>query len=399
MNKQYAAVAALSLSAFTTLAHSEPYLYKHLALWPEFNPVASEDKITVYGTVDAGMNYVKAGSAKSITSMQSGGDFTSKLGFYGRENLGGGLRVEANLESSIKADTGASGSTFYDRASWVGLKSSQWGTVRLGNQIGAALPLFIDVFGLVTTNSISYWLGSAVVQRSAYTSGITSYGANSDLGNGATQVSTRVPGSFTYTTPRIDGFDVKAIYAPGSHTSTTPGLYNQGAVATYAKGPWFVAASYNQVWGINSTTLAEVRTDLTGIGGVYDTGKLVLSAAFNQSNVNITNGGTANVYTLGVILPMDRHVWRVSMAYRDTDGVRNTSTQKEVDSSALGLMTGYDYELSKHTGLYARAGVLRNFGASTIMLNSAALPTYSGSYNAQTGVTSRTASVGMYYHF
>ena len=50
-------------------------------------------------------------------------------------------------------------------------------------------------------------------------------------------------------------------------------------------------------------------------------------------------------------------------------------------------------------GLYGRFGILRNHGASTIILNNASLPLQSGSSNAQLGVESRTASVGMYYHF
>lgn len=398
MKKFHLVLAGLCASTLLAPAHSAPYLYKYLATWPEFSP-GSSDKVSIYGTVDVGLNYLQTENGHSLFNMQSGGNYTSKLGFYGREDLGGGLRAEFTLESSIKADTGAGATPFFDRGAWVGLKSNTWGTVRLGNQLGATLPLFVDVFGLVTTNSMNYWLASAVVQKSAYTSGITSVGLNSDLGNGATQVSTRVPRAISYQTLRYGGFDLKAMYAPGASTETSTKVYNQGLVTTYINGPWFASASYNQVWGNNATTLQEVRTDVTGIASIYDTGSLVLSAAVNQVAVKIADGGTATVYSLGFILPKGRHVMRISLVYRDTDGVRNTATKKEVSSSALGLMAGYDHEFSKNVGLYGRFGILRNHGASTIILNNASLPLQSGSSNAQLGVESRTASVGMYYHF
>ena len=84
--------------------------------------------------------------------------------------------------------------------------------------------------------------------------------------------------------------------------------------------------------------------------------------------------------------------------HRDTDGARNAAGRL-VESSALGLMLGADYDLSRRTGLYARAGSVRNFGASTIILNSVALPFEAGSTNPQTGIETRTLSLGMFHNF
>jgi predicted porin len=284
----------------------------------------------------------------------------------------------------------------------VGLKSKDWGTVRLGNQLGVTLPLFVDPFGVVTTNSMSYWLASAIVQKSAYTPGLTAtspVGLNSDLGNGATQVTTRVPRAISYTSPRINGVDVKLMYAPGANTASYNKTYNKGIVTTLTDGRWYGALSYNQVFGVDTSTLSAVRTDVTGLAGIYDTGDIVLSAAVNRSALKTATGASATVYSLGFILPTDRHTVRLSVVYRDTSGVRSIATQQEVESSALGLMAGYDYELSKRVGIYARAGLLRNFGASTILLNNASLPLQTASSNAQLGIESRTAALGMYMHF
>lgn len=404
MKKHHALLGLGLLAGLAAAAHAdEPYLYQQLAKFPEFAP-GNSDKFTIYGTLDLGMNWTKAGDTAGTFKEQSGGDYTSKLGFYGRENLGGGLYAEFNLESGFQANTGATNSStqLFDRASWVGLHSSDWGTVRLGNQIGVTLPLFADPFGVVTTNSMTYWLASAIVQKSAYTPGLTAtspVGLNSDLGNGATQVTTRVPNAFSYTTPRVNGVDVKVMYAPGAETASYNRQYNKGAVATYVNGPWFAAASYNQVFGVNTSTLTAARTDVSGVAAIYDSGTLVLSAAVNNSTLKTPTGGSATVYSLGFILPTDRQEWRLSIVYRDTSGVRNVATQQVVASSAAGVMGGYDYLLSKRVGLYGRVGVLRNYGASTILLNNATLPLVAGTSNAQLGVESRTASMGMYYHF
>jgi hypothetical protein len=42
---------------------------------------------------------------------------------------------------------------------------------------------------------------------------------------------------------------------------------------------------------------------------------------------------------------------------------------------------------------------VRNFGASTIILNSVALPFEAGSTVPQTGIETRTYSLGLFHHF
>jgi predicted porin len=62
-------------------------------------------------------------------------------------------------------------------------------------------------------------------------------------------------------------------------------------------------------------------------------------------------------------------------------------------------MLGYDYTLSKRTGLYARAGFIRNYGISTVLLNNNPLPTQTGSTAPELGTTPVTVSLGMYHNF
>ena len=372
------------------------YLMSRMAQLPEYGN--GGDSVRIYGTVDLGMMHTKTDNAPGRWQQQSGGAYTSKLGFYASEDLGGGLKAEAKLEAGFNADTGTQQtSALFNRESWVGLKSATLGTLRFGNQINAMLPLFVDPFVLVPTNSVYTWVGGGAMQ------GPRGAGANTDLGPGAGTIPVRVPKSITYATPRLMGFGAQAIYATNPYGGTEPKAGTRGGVVSFTNGTVYVAASMTQVYSSPVTVTAglpvqSVRTDIPAVGALYDTGKLVLSASYAKTTPQIDGGGEAKISTLGAILVQDRLSWRASLVHRDTDGARNAAG-RPVDSSALGLMLGADYDLSRRTGLYARAGSVRNFGASTIILNSVALPFEAGSTNPQTGIETRTFSLGMFHNF
>ena len=147
------ASTALAQGQAQTQTQPVPYLLTQMAQLPEFS--RGGDGVRIYGTVDAGAMYTTTDKANGRWQMQSGGDYTSKLGFYASEDLASGLKAEIKLEAGFNADTGVQqASALFNRESWIGLRSATWGTVRLGNQINAMLPLHIDPFILVSTNSV-----------------------------------------------------------------------------------------------------------------------------------------------------------------------------------------------------------------------------------------------------
>jgi predicted porin len=329
------------------------YLMTRMAQLPEYS--RGGDAVRVYGTVDLGMMYTKTDHASGRWQQQSGGANTSKLGFYASEDLGGGLKAEMKLEAGINADTGAQqASALFNRESWVGLKSASWGTVRVGNQINAMLPLFIDPFVLVTTNSVYTWVAGGAMQ------GPRGVGANTDLGPGAGTIPVRVPKSVTWATPRLGGFAAQAIWAanPSASSSTStsePSTGTRGGVVSYNAGPLYLAASLIQSWSspvVAAPGLAAqaVRTDIPSVGAIFDSGTLVLSTSYARISPQLAQSGEAQIVTLGAILPQGRLTWRASAVHRDTDGARNAAGAP-VESSALGLMLGVDYDLSRRTGL------------------------------------------------
>ncbi|MFM0207648.1 porin [Paraburkholderia sediminicola] len=391
--KKCIAMSAALLTLGTSTAHAEPYQVTLLSALPEFNGSLREG-VALYGSVDMGINYQTVGG-KSLVQTQSGGEWTSKFGIFGREDLGGGLRAEFNLENGFLANSGAmqDNTSFFNREAWVGLNSSTYGRVRFGKQIGTGLPLFVDVFGTVGTNSAYTWLGTAVVQTPK------GFGYNSDLGAGATQLAARVNNAITYLSPSFAGFSTELMYAPSNVAGQSPTAAAQGALLQWYDGTTYVTGTYNQVWSATGTGgTTTVRNDLYGLGVVVDTGKIVLSGAFNQYAPKLANDGIARVYTLGTIWPVGRNAFRASVVYRDTSGVHDSANNLAKDS-AFGVMLGYDYTLSKRTGLYARAGFIRNYGISTVLLNNNPLPTQSGSTAPELGTTPVTVSLGMYHNF
>lgn len=383
-------------AAAQTQSFPQSFLMSRLSQLPEYS--SGGDAVRIYGTVDLGAMYTHTDNGRGRWQQQSGGAYTSKLGFYASEDLGGGLKAEAKLEAGINADTGAQqASALFNRESWVGLKSSTYGTLRFGNQINAMLPLFVDPFMLVPTNSVYTWVGGGAMQ------GARGVGANTDLGPGTGTIPVRVPKSLTYATPRVMGFGAQAIYATNPYGTNEPKVGTRGGVVSFTNGTLFLAASLTQTWSSPVVVSAgapaqSVRTDIPAFGAIYDTGNLVLSASYARTTPQLAQGGEAEIKTLGAILNQGNVSWLASVVHRDTDGARNAAG-RAVESSALGLMLGADYNLSRRSALYARAGSVRNFGASTIILNSVALPFQAGSTAPQTGIETRTFSMGVLHHF
>ncbi len=128
MKKTVLAAAALSLATGAAFAQSS---------------------LQLYGVVDVSVESLKVEGSKGLTRISSSNLATSRLGFKGAEDLGGGLKANFVLETGVGVDTGSTGtatgsaptqnladegtttSRFFDRSAWVGL-SGGFGALRLG---------------------------------------------------------------------------------------------------------------------------------------------------------------------------------------------------------------------------------------------------------------------------
>jgi predicted porin len=88
---------------------------------------ATDPNVTVYGKMRIFQESYKAGTAGSMTQQTND---SSRLGFKGSEELGGGLKAFFTLETGVGADAPAA-TTLGDRTSIVGLSTSA-GSIGLG---------------------------------------------------------------------------------------------------------------------------------------------------------------------------------------------------------------------------------------------------------------------------
>lgn len=94
----------------------------------------AQSSVTVFGVADLAARSVSSEGTGATRSLTSGGNSTSRIGFRGVEDLGGGLSAGFHLEAGMSLDTGSSVSAtqFFDRRSTVSLTSRALGEVRAG---------------------------------------------------------------------------------------------------------------------------------------------------------------------------------------------------------------------------------------------------------------------------
>ena len=308
---------------------------------------SAQSSVTLYGLVDAYVGSQKInGLTQSGVNLASpaggsgGGLNTSRFGFKGSEDLGGGLKANFVLEAGFDPSTGVSNSytspytgktdsAIFGRQSWVGL-SGGFGEVRLGKM----------------------WTPYDEVKGSgaaAFDANIFAPAANVWASNG---YSDRPGNSVYYVTPSFGGVTAAAMYSVGENKTATPtGTVDAGKLASaniaYAGGPVAVALSH-QVEKADGVTTA---TRFTQLNGSYNFGAAKLLAAYGH----VKNGNDkANEYQIGVDVP-------VATALTLSGGVARskiTTAGGDIKSTGFGLAAKYD--LSKRTFLYTGVQLSKN---------------------------------------
>lgn len=76
---------------------------------------SAQSTVTIYGRMDASVGNNKVDTT-STTQLFSGNLTTSRLGFRGTEDLGGGLMANFQLESALTVDDGTAAGLRFGRA-------------------------------------------------------------------------------------------------------------------------------------------------------------------------------------------------------------------------------------------------------------------------------------------
>lgn len=317
-----------------------------LAVLAASGVASAQSTVTLYGLVDAWAGSSKglgvgAVSQNGVNPSTQGGLQTSRFGFKGTEDLGGGLAANFLLEQGFLADTGV-GSTAnqaFGRQSWVGL-SGGFGAVKLGRMWTP----YDDISGATNPgfDSIAFSPVKNVWASENY---------NDKPGN-----------SIYYSTPDFGGFTAAAAYAFGENKTAA---VNAGKIASfnvaYAGGPIYVGLAYQTEKNFGGVAVANaVTTKYTRLNGSYDFGvaKLLLGygrvkdGTFNPAGVAGAGAVPKSTdYTIGADFPITG-AFTLSGGYaRSKDsGFAGGGSVKRTGLGITGL-----YALSKRTNLYIGA--------------------------------------------
>jgi len=336
-----------------------------LAALASFAGVASaQSSVTLFGVVDATLMH-GSGSIANKTQLVNSGYNSSRLGFRGTEDLGGGMSASFWLEAGMNNDNGTGAATntnnqasggaaagqagsqglTFNRRSTVSLAGG-WGELRLGRDYTGTF------FNVGSFDPFGYnGVGTNVIALR----GILSTNST---------VSVRASNAIGYFTPgNLGGFYGQAQYYLGENLSNAVNK-DDGRGANlrlgFATGPFNVAIGYNK---INLTSAGGLNNDIKtwNLGGQYDFGVAKLMGNYQHDDQN--NFGTGKGWELGGLIPIGAGEIRIAYSTYKVD----VGASPKAKLWALG----YDYNLSKRTALYATYGHLNNSGGSAIALQGA----------------------------
>lgn len=318
----------------------------------------AQSSVTVYGIADVWLGSSKVesnvngvNSSLTTTRLDSGGVSTSRFGFKGSEDLGGGLKANFQLEQGINIDTGeqqVSGVAF-NRQSWVGL-SGGFGEVQLGktwSPYDDVRSTNNDTFNANVAASFNTWVG----------------------------YQDRLNNSIKYQSPTFGGFSGALSYSLGEDKTAEVSASSIAAIGgLYANGPVSVGVAYQeqkQSGGVNSVfsalpgilpadvvsvlaptldTTPKGKTKYALINGSYDFRVAKLIGGYNnveQTFDDVAGKYEADEYNLGVEVPL-----AVSLKL----GAGYAESKLKVDGTDIGKTKGFSaaltYSLSKRTTVY-----------------------------------------------
>ena len=424
MKKSLFAVAAMTAVAGAAQAQSSVTVYGIL----DAGYVGSNQTLnsTAYGTAANGYN---SNSKNQVSQFGTSAESTSRLGFKGTEDLGGGksafFTAEFQLYPTDQTLSGNSNTGLLNRQTFVGLKSNGVGQFAVGTQY---TPIHIAV-GATDPGQQNNIAGN-VIYAAATGPAASIAGDATKVGGGTNAYTVRTANTLTLSSDTFAGFKLNGMYTMNNSntsqlTSSSGGNVNGngwGLGLDYTWNKLFATANVQQLKQVTTTatlagnlgagyTLATASTVNSGwnawsqaggtavLGTASTTGATsgaVLGAPINVQDNQAYFGAT---YDFGILKAYANYVTRKASDYSNSNyfikrtaeqvGVRSyiTPTIEAWGSAGLGRYTaagpnnptanfsgwqlGSNYWLSKRTNLYAIYGYTSTSTASYTTLTSA----------------------------
>ena len=438
----------------------------------------AQSSVTVYGILDVGFvgsNYsgtsttinaaatnglATAGSAvqkQSTAAFGQSAETTSRIGFKGTEDLGGGMSAlftvelglapmnqETTMVGSSATGSGAQGLLSYNRQAFVGLKKNGLGTVTIGNQY---TPVF-DVQAATDTAGNNNMVGNAVYSGNlqsatgTFNNGQAPYAPSGSVNVDTGAYTTRVSNALKFQSDRFSGFAGQLFYAQSNQNSTQTGVAYTGAVG---------GVQNNTAWGVNGDYMWNKLQIVAAYQNIKNVNQNIASVPANngaQTGFNISNGTAgggfngiafgdnatdnqmyaAAVYDFGILKAVYQYSARKASSIVDSSyftkrsanqvGVRSQltptisafATYGMVNSANFGnglygstqgangrtYQLGVDYYLSKRTNLYTILGGVNQSSNGSV---NPALTAAQQAANGGVGLNATNYAVGIRHTF
>jgi len=306
----------------------------------------AQEPITLYGTIDGGIRHVTNAGADggNLLKMNSDGEFyNNRLGFLGREGIGGGVNVHYQLEMGWDNGTGALDNDqgqLFQRYALIGI-DGPLGTVDLGRMpsLSCKVISFYEPFQYHYVYTIPL-AGASAGDESAL---IPPFG---------TMGGTRFNNDIQYI-GKANGWLVGAEYAFGETAGSTRNGAAQAVAAAYIGGPLAIGGAYTlQRPDISTDGTPDYRNQqqLT-VGGSYQVGAARISVGYMKAQIDAAPATSLDaVKNLwgGVSYQLTPAATITYGYYRTTLGMAGAEAARR-NFSILGAT----YALSPRTTLYA----------------------------------------------
>ena len=368
-----------------------------LAVLAAAGTASAQSSVTLFGIVDATLQRVSNSGGGSVTRLTNSGYNSSRLGFRGTEDLGGGMSASFWLEAGVSNDDGQGAGTSatnsalppvlaapppagtvvtvpaaglrpgqqgltFNRRSTVSLAGG-WGELRLGRDY---TPQFwnLTIFDPFGTNGA----GTTQTLNSIIT-GTTAVRASNSIGY-------FLPGNLGGFYGQIQHYrgenDSRATFplvtAAGALGATPVGSFEDqgngwGIRVGYAAGPFNVAVATSRtdnavaalVGGVPAAVEAQVKQ--SNIGGQWDFGVAKLMGHYSWDELGGVDG---RGWLIGGLIPVGAGEIRLAYSTYETElGVAGVT-----DPRARKIALGYVHYLSKRTAVYTTYARVRNNATS-----------------------------------
>ena len=347
----------------------------------------AQSSVTLYGVMDVGyVNQKSDGAARSSRSnasnsfIGSSAEQTSRLGFRGTEDLGGGMSAIFTVETGLQP-VNNSASAWNNRQSFVGLKKNGTGQFTLGTMYTPAFQA-LSATDVGQTNNM---VGSVVYPQEVPTGngnpGVASYKGSDGSSGTSNGLTVRTTNTIQAQSDKFAGFSLGAMYTQNGSTVTntnTASVTNNwtgwGLKADYTWQKLYVVAAVNRLKSNNTGPVANNlpinATGWTGASGglqsqdnqmygaaTYDFG--ILKAYLQYINRKVESSVNTNFYAkrsaqqIGVrsyITPTIEGWANIG------NGSHTTFGAGQPKANFVAWQAGLNYYLSKRTNVYGIYG-------------------------------------------